>query len=58
MSRMSRRKVWQDLWQHRTRSLLLIVAIALGIMAVGTAFRAHAILSREIDRSLTPGRKS
>ncbi len=32
------RKVWFDLWHHRTRTLLAILSVAVGVFAIGTIF--------------------
>lgn len=40
------RKTWRDLWQHRTRSLLVVLAVALGLTAAGTILNAWALVER------------
>lgn len=37
-------KSWRDLWQHRTRSLLVVLAVALGLTAAGTVLNAWALV--------------
>lgn len=41
--------VW-DFWQERTRTALVVLAIALGIAAFAAVMSAYAILTRELDR--------
>ncbi len=43
------RKTWRDLWQHRTRSLLVVLAVALGLTAAGTVLNAWALVERATD---------
>ncbi len=43
------RKVWADLWVNELRSLMAILAIAIGLFGVGSILSAYAILNREID---------
>ena len=42
-------KSWRDLWQHRARSLLVVVAVALGLAAAGTILNAWALVERATD---------
>ncbi len=42
-------KVIRDFWQERTRSLLVVLAIALGIAGFSSVFSAYAILTRELN---------
>lgn len=44
------RKVLRDFWGERTRSVLVIVAIAIGASAVFAILASYAILTRELDR--------
>ena len=39
-------KSWRDLWQHRTRSILVVLAVALGLTAAGTILNAWALVER------------
>jgi len=43
-------KVTRDFWQERTRTFLVVIAIALGIAAFDAVLSAYAILTRELDR--------
>jgi putative ABC transport system permease protein len=42
-------KVTRDFWQERTRTSLVVLAIAIGISAFSTVMSAYAILTRELD---------
>ena len=42
------RKVGRDLGEHRVRSLLVVLSIAVGVMAVGTIAGANALLERNL----------
>ncbi|MDR7271663.1 putative ABC transport system permease protein [Pelomonas saccharophila] len=42
-------KTWRDLWQHRARSVLVVLAVALGLMAAGTILNAWALVERATD---------
>lgn len=44
------RKVIRDSWRERTRTILVILAIALGIAAFASVLSSWAILTRELDR--------
>lgn len=39
-------KVWRDLWLYRARSLLVIVAVAVGLIAAGAVLNAWALVRR------------
>ncbi len=43
------RKVWADLWVNELRSVMAVLAIAIGLFGVGSILSAYAILNREID---------
>lgn len=43
------RKVVADFWQERTRSVLVVAAIALGIAAFSAVLSSYAILERELN---------
>lgn len=43
------RKVLRDLWSNELRTILAIMAIAVGIFGVGSILSAYAILTREIN---------
>lgn len=44
------RKVLRDFWQERTRSVLVVAAIALGIAAFSAVLSSYAILNRELNQ--------
>ncbi len=44
-------KVWNDLWNNKTRTILIVLSIAVGLFAVGAIISARTILSTEMARS-------
>ncbi len=44
-------KVLADLWDNKTRTLLVVASIAVGVFAVGTIANAYQILAEDIDTS-------
>jgi hypothetical protein len=40
-------KVISDLWSHRTRTLIVALAVAVGVYAVGTIMAAQTLMLRE-----------
>ena len=44
------RKVLRDFWQERTRTFLVVAAIALGIAAFSAVLSSYAILNRELNQ--------
>ena len=44
-------KVLADLWDNKTRTLLVVLSIAVGVFAIGTIANAFQILSVDIDAS-------
>ncbi|HEX8154070.1 MAG TPA: ABC transporter permease, partial [Thermoanaerobaculia bacterium] len=44
------KKALRDFWQERTRTLLVVMAIAMGIAGFSTVMSTYAILTRELDR--------
>ncbi|HSK28670.1 MAG TPA: ABC transporter permease, partial [Candidatus Limnocylindria bacterium] len=44
------RKAMRDFWHERARTILVILAIALGISAFAAVMSSYAILTRELDR--------
>jgi putative ABC transport system permease protein len=43
-------KAIRDIWQERTRTILVILAISIGIAGFSTVMSTYAILTRELDR--------
>src|SRR5512133_3548752 len=43
------RKIVRDFWQERTRTVLVVLAIALGIAGFSAVMSAYAVLTRELD---------
>ena len=44
------KKAIRDFWTERARTVLVVLAIALGISAFASVLSAYAILTRELDR--------
>jgi putative ABC transport system permease protein len=44
-------KVFSDLWDNKTRTLLVVASIAVGVFSIGMIISAYAILDADIDRS-------
>ena len=42
------RKVWRDLWANKTRTILVLLSIAVGVTAIGMVMGAQII----VDESL------
>jgi len=51
MMRIRLAKVFQDIWGYRVRSVLIILSIAVGLVALGTISGTRSILSTEMGRS-------
>ncbi len=45
------RKALRDLWINKTRTILVVLSIAIGIVGVGAILTSYSILTREIDRN-------
>jgi putative ABC transport system permease protein len=45
-----RQKVIRDFWQERTRTVFVVLAIAIGIAAFSAVLSSYAILTRELDK--------
>ena len=43
------RKAFRDFWRERARTVLVVIAIALGISAFAAVLSSYAILTRELD---------
>ena len=44
-------KVLADLWENKTRTLLVVASIAVGVFAIGAIANAYLILSEDLDAS-------
>lgn len=44
-------KMWRDIWMEKGRLLLMVSAIAVSLMGIGTVLGAYAILTREMPRN-------
>jgi len=42
------RKVWRDLWNHKGRTLLVALSIAVGVMALGMTTASDALIKRQM----------
>ncbi len=47
------RKVLADLWDSKTRTILVVSSIAVGVFAIGAIVTAYTIMSEDIDLSYT-----
>ncbi len=45
------RKAFRDLWENKARALLVITALVVGVVSVGTTAVAYSILPREMDKN-------
>lgn len=45
------RKVWRDLWRNKGRTLMVIMSIAVGVMAVGMVVSANTLVIGQMARS-------
>ena len=45
------RKAFRDLWENKARALLVILALVVGVVSVGTTAVAYSILPREMDKN-------
>lgn len=41
-------KIWRDLWSNRGRTILVVMAIAVGVIAFGSVFATKAILLKDM----------
>ena len=42
------RKVWRDLWSNKTRTLLVLLSIAVGVTAIGMVMGAQTIVDENL----------
>ena len=45
------RKAFRDLWENKARALLVLLALVVGVVSVGTVAAAYSILPREMDKN-------
>jgi len=48
---MAWRKVWRDLWDNKLRTLLVVLATAVGVFALGLVFGLSAVMRAEMTES-------
>src|SRR5512147_734089 len=48
---MSFRKVWRDLWRNKGRTLMVILSISVGVMAVGMVVSGNTLVLGQMSRS-------
>ena len=48
---MSFRKVWRDLWRNKGRTLMVIMSISVGVMAVGMVVSGNTLVQGQMIRS-------
>lgn len=48
---MSFRKVWRDLWRNKGRTLMVIMSISVGVMAVGMVVSGNSLVLGQMARS-------
>lgn len=44
-------KIWRDLTRNKGRTLLVVAAISVGVIAAGSILSAYSVTTREMDRS-------
>ncbi len=52
------RKVWRDLWNNKGRTLLVVLSIAVGVLAVGMILSTNTLLFRQMTASQIASRPS
>lgn len=45
------RKIWRDLWRHKGRTLLVVMSIAAGVMAIGMITASNTLMREQLDAS-------
>ena len=45
------RKAFRDLWENKARAFLVILALVVGVISVGTVAATYSILIREMDKN-------
>src|SRR5664279_4711265 len=52
------RKVWRDLWNNKGRTLLVVLSIAVGVLAVGMITASNTLIIRQMVASQTASQPS
>ncbi|MBM4422310.1 MAG: ABC transporter permease [Chloroflexi bacterium] len=52
------RKVWRDLWKNKGRTVLVVLSIGVGVLAVGMIIASNALISRQMTLSQKASRPS
>ena len=50
------RKVWRDLMSHMARTVLVVLSIAVGVMAVGMIFTSNTLMEQQMTRAQVASR--
>ncbi len=45
------RKIWRDLWSNKGRTLLVVLSIGVGVLALGMIFASNTLLTRQMTIS-------
>ncbi|MBI3361601.1 MAG: hypothetical protein HY023_10895, partial [Chloroflexi bacterium] len=45
------RKVWRDLWNNKGRTLLVVLSIGVGVLAVGMITASNTLIQRQMSLS-------
>jgi len=52
------RKVWRDLWNNKGRTVLVVLSIAVGVLAVGMITASNTLIIRQMVASQTASQPS
>src|SRR5438105_7263334 len=52
------RKVWRDLWNNKGRTLLVVLSIGVGVLAVGMITASNTLIIRQMIASQTASQPS
>ncbi|MBI3241704.1 MAG: ABC transporter permease [Chloroflexi bacterium] len=52
------RKVWRDLWNNKGRTVLVVLSIGVGVLALGMIFASNTLLTRQMTISQEASRPS
>ena len=45
------RKVWRDLWNNKGRTVLVVMSIAVGVLALGMITTSNTLMTQQMTRS-------